>query len=121
MKVTYYADPVIAPVGRGREWMLMSEFTVSIDSESGDAPAVFNIPAGFTTDLASVPRLPVAFLLFGAEARRAAILHDWLYQHHYPRALADDIFYAAMEGEVSGWKRWIMWAAVRVGGGAYYP
>lgn len=120
MKVTYFNEPVISPVGNGREWVLMSEFSVSIDSESGDPPVVFNIPVGFKTDLASVPRTPLVWLLFGSEARRAAILHDWLYVHKFPRALADDIFYAAMEGEVPTWKRKIMWAAVRLGGGAYY-
>lgn len=120
MKVTYITEPSLSPVGFESEWRLNADWVVHLDDEDGKQE-IFAIPAGFTTDLASVPRLPVAFLLFGAEARRAAILHDWLYQHHYPRAMADNIFYAAMEGEVSGWKRWIMWAAVRVGGGAYYP
>lgn len=121
MKVDYITEPSLSPVGYGDEWKLNADFAVRIDSESGDAPVSFTIPAGFSTDLASVPRLPGAFLLFGGKARRAAILHDWLYSNQYPRDLADLVFREAMRGEVPNWGRWAMWAAVRVGGAAYYP
>ena len=40
------------------------------------------IPAGFVTDLASVPRLPVVFLLAGDEAHEASVPHDWITQMH---------------------------------------
>ena len=38
------------------------------------------IPAGFETDLASVPRIPIAYLLWGDRAHREAVLHDYLYR-----------------------------------------
>ena len=40
------------------------------------------MPAGFVTDLASVPRLPLAWWVAGGRAARPAVLHDWCYQHH---------------------------------------
>lgn len=121
MKVTYYAEPVVSPVGDGDEWVLAEDFSVMMDSESGDAPLVLTVPKGFTTDLASVPRIPIAFWAFEGKARRAAILHDWLYANKWPRDWSDLMFREAMKGEAPGPVRWIMWAAVRVGGGAYYP
>jgi hypothetical protein len=41
--------------------------------------AVVTVPAGFVTDYASVPRLPVVFLLVGGKGNRAAVVHDLLY------------------------------------------
>ena len=81
------------------------------------------VPAGFATDLASVPRLPLAFLLAGDTAHEAAVLHDYLYQVRLgTRAQADAVLDEAMA--VTGepvWRRWLMWAAVRAAGGwAWY-
>lgn len=120
MKVSYYGEPQLSPTGSGDEWIVLADFYVGIDSESGDAPVTFRIPAGFTTDLASVPRVPLAYGMFGGRARRAAILHDFLYERRYPREAADLAFREAMRGEVPDWARWVMWAAVRVGGAGYY-
>ena len=53
--------------------------------------------AGFDTDLASVPRLPVACMFLGI-ANKAAVFHDSLYRtKKVPRNLADGIFLEAME------------------------
>lgn len=35
---------------------------------------------GFETDLASVPRIPVAYSLWGARAHREAVIHDYLFR-----------------------------------------
>ena len=120
MKVTYYSEPELSPTGNGDEWVLLRDFYASIDSESGDAPVTFRIPAGSTTDLASVPRLPLAYSLFGGRGRRAAILHDYLYEHRYPREYADLAFREALRGEVPAWAGALMYGAVRVFGGRYY-
>jgi hypothetical protein len=52
---------------------------------------VYTVPAGFKTDFASVPRLPVLWLALGDTAREAGTLHDWLYTAPHPtdRATAD--------------------------------
>lgn len=38
------------------------------------------IPEGFETDLASVPRLPIIYTIWGNRAHREAVLHDYLYR-----------------------------------------
>ena len=76
------------------------------------------VPAGFITDFASVPRIPLAFLVTGDTAHEAAVVHDWLYVSGiYDRATADAIFREAMKamGEPAI-KNWLMWAGVRLGG-----
>ncbi len=52
-----------------------------------DAPLVFvhglntvSVPAGFETDLASVPRVPLIYTIWGDRAHREAVLHDYLYR-----------------------------------------
>lgn len=52
-----------------------------------DAPLVYCsdimgtivVPKGFRTDFASVPRLPIAYLLYGDKAHRESVVHDYLY------------------------------------------
>lgn len=38
---------------------------------------VVTVPAGFITDFATVPRLPVAYLVFDGYGDRAAVIHDF--------------------------------------------
>lgn len=90
-------------------------------SASGEAIVV---PAGFTTDFASVP-----WGLWNIEpplggAGKAAVIHDYLYatrglNGRYSRADADSIFRQALAASgVPAWKRGLLWAAVRLGGGS---
>lgn len=78
------------------------------------------VPVGFETDFASVPRLPLVYLLAGNTAHEAAVLHDYLYRHPphgLDRRTVDDVFYEAMT--VTGeprWRRVLMWLAVRTFG-----
>lgn len=82
---------------------------------------IVEVPDGFETDFASVPRLPFVFLAAGDTAQRAAVLHDYLYSTGEHRAFADSVFLAAMKAEqIPAWRRYLMWAGVRVFGGAYY-
>jgi len=113
---------------------LLSTLAVSLVSE-GDTPVwvldeplhfegqiSVTVPAGFVTDFASVPRIPLAYLLTGDTVHAAAVVHDYLYQTHLcSRAEADEIFYEAMAAtDVPAWRRWLMYRAVRMfGGGAY--
>lgn len=117
--VRFLSDPGISPRGNGDEWAMLADWSIQSESEEGEL-LTLTVPAGFATDLASVPRLPGAYLLFGNKARRAAILHDWLYANHWPREWADSMFYAAMANEVNKATAWAMWAAVRMGGASYY-
>ncbi len=90
--------------------------------QSDVAGKTFTVPAGFQTDLASVPRLPVFFWLAGGTSNAAAVVHDYLYSTHLvPRDVADAVLReaSAVTG-VPAWRRWLMWAGVRIGGSAYW-
>jgi hypothetical protein len=100
------------------KWVLLAPLVY----ESDVAGRVITVPAGFPTDLASVPRLPVVYSLCGNVARRAAVVHDYLYTSgRAPRHVADAVFLeaSAVIG-VAGWRRWLMWAGVRIGGASHY-
>ena len=75
------------------------------------------VPVGFTTDFASVPRLPLAFTIAGDIGHKSATVHDYLCRTRImTRALADKVFREALEVEgVPAWRRAIMYAGVRVG------
>ena len=81
------------------------------------------VPAGFQTDFASVPRLPLAYAMYGDRAHREGVLHDYLYrQDSIPRASfkdANSVFLEAMEvREKPFYVRYPMYLAVCAGG---YP
>lgn len=55
------------------------------------------VPPGFRTNYASVPRLPLVFLLAGDRSHKEAALHDWLYTvHSVSREQADAVFLEAL-------------------------
>lgn len=84
-------DP-LANDGQG-EWELLAPLEY-VD----DLHARWVVPAGFRSDLASVSRLPLAFVLTGNSNHAPAVLHDWaIVSRACPRAAADDLFLAAME------------------------
>lgn len=81
------------------------------------------VPAGFRTDYASVPRLPLAFLFFGDRGKRAAVLHDFLYSGGLAvdRETADAIFAEALTATgYSAFTVWAMHQGVRMGGAARF-
>ena len=86
------------------------------------ANRVITVPAGFRTDLASVPRLPVVYWLCGGRANKPAVVHDFLYTEGFlAREIADAVFLEAMEvvGVPVVYRR-LMWAGVRLGGASHY-
>lgn len=76
------------------------------------------VPAGFVTDWASVPRLPFAYMVAGGKARAPAVVHDFLYTTKVcTRAQADAVFREAMAASGQPWwRRQLMWAGVRMFG-----
>lgn len=61
------------------------------------ADGILRIPAGFVTDFASVPRVPVIYTLFGDRAHHESVPHDFLYQTHLTaKPVADKLFREAM-------------------------
>lgn len=96
-------------------WRLLEDFAY----DSAVAGARIIVPAGFVTDFASVPRVPVAYWLAGDTAHAAAVIHDYLYTTGLlSKAVADSIFYEAMVASgISRWRAYPMYLGVRFGGG----
>lgn len=83
------------------------------------------VPTGFETDLASVPRLPFIYTLWGGKAHREGVLHDYLYRKDavpgVPRRDADRVFLEAMELRGKPRRvRYPMYLGVRIGGWTAY-
>ena len=83
------------------------------------------VPAGFQTDLASVPRLPFVYLWWGDRAHREAVLHDYAFRIDAEPKLsfmrANTLFLEAMCSRgVKNFIRWPMFLAVCVAGYSSY-
>lgn len=103
------------PISPGSDnWRLLAELAFSSEVLN----RLIIVPEGFVTDFASVPRLPLAYLLFGNVAREAAVVHDFLYSTGAcSRKLADDVFAEASKAcNVAAWRRGPMWFGVRLFG-----
>ncbi len=112
-------------------WGLYLELTY----RPSNAADVITVPKGFPTDLASIPRWGWIVLPPDGPWVKAAVVHDFLYttqgtgswktqpkgisrSHDYTREEADWILRDALENRgVSTFWRYIIWAAVRFGGG----
>ena len=98
-----------------QDWEILRALPYHATSED------FEVPVHERTDFASVPRVFVWFIPRYGRYTKAAILHDYLCGTAVPagrvsRIEADGIFRQAMrELGVPFLRRWIMWAAVRLG------
>lgn len=100
------------------QWVLAQPLVYQSDV----AGITITVPAGFQTDLASVPRLPVIYLLCGDTSTAAAVVHDYLYGSNLvDRATADAVLReaSAVTG-VPAWRRGLMWAGVRLFGASHW-
>lgn len=100
------------------QWILAAPLVYQSDV----AMQTFTVPAGFRTDLASVPRLPVIYLLTGDTSSKAAVVHDWLYTTKIvPRDVADAVLReaSAVTG-VPAWRRGLMFYGVRAFGWSHW-
>lgn len=78
---------------------------------------VITVPAGFRTDLASVPRLFWRVLpRDGGTYRAAAVVHDYLIEHASWDHAADVFDEALADNGTSPARRWLMVGAVRLWG-----
>lgn len=103
----------VTPLPDGKTWIILSDFGYEVGEEGSED--IVNVPIGFHTDFASIPRLFWAFLPRWGKYGNAAVIHDYLYWHQpRTRREADDIFLEGMEVlEVPKWKRKAIYFAVR--------
>ena len=82
-----------------------------------DLGGLIIVPAGFETDLASIPRIFQSLVPKVDKHMLPAIVHDYLCRKEdYKRKLADKIFLEAMRlKQVNPVRRRIMYWAVRIG------
>lgn len=80
------------------------------------------VPLGFITDLASIPRPLRGVLDVNGRSRRPAVLHDFCYHSHdLSRAQADDLLRRAIIAEGDRpWQARVYWLGVRLGGSGSY-
>lgn len=100
------------------------ELLAPFEFHVGSYPSVdvIQVPAGFVTDLASIPRWLWSVLPPHGQYAKAAIVHDYLYTKAIgSKAYADKVFLEGMEVlGVPKRKRKLMYTAVRLfGRGAY--
>lgn len=104
--------------GSDFEWEVISP----LKYRSSLLKKIIEVPGGFVTDFASVPRVPVAYTFFGDRAHRESVVHDFCYQTHLTtKAMADKVFLEAMKlRKKSWWVRWPMYLGVVLGGRSAY-
>mgnify|MGYP003393857503 CR=1 FL=1 len=111
-----FTDPLTVTKIDARHWKVSRDFRYYVGQE--DSSDCIDVPEGFVTDFASVPR--PFWIIFPPDGQytQAAVLHDFLYsEKKRKRAECDRIFLEAMTVlNVPPWKRWVMYLAVRIFG-----
>lgn len=100
----------------GRQlYKLLSEFRYQ-----SDVAGLIVVPAGYITDLASIPQIMLS--LFGEIAQEPAVPHDFAYSTGcMPRAVADAMLReACLLTGVPAWKSYLIYCGVRVGGSQHW-
>jgi hypothetical protein len=108
--------PLLA-FGDDRDWIVLDPVVYLI----GDTADSIEVPAGFVTDLASIPRQfwgPPLYLTPTGQYSRAAIIHDYLYwSQKCSREQADRLLVIAMkESKVVPFDEALIYKGVNVGG-----
>jgi hypothetical protein len=106
----------VSPLADGRTWVTRRDFGYDVGEEgSGD---IINVPIGFMTDFASIPRPLWVILPKWGKYGNAAVIHDYCYwEQSRSRRQSDDIFHEAMGVlNVPGWTVFVMYWSVRLFG-----
>ena len=107
----------VSPLGDGDNWILREGFAYYDDKVAKERYWV-NVPPKFLTDFTSVPPIFRSLVAKWGRHGNATVIHDYLYwTQQCTRRQADDIFRNGMAVmEVSAWRVFIIYWAVRLGG-----
>ncbi|HFG5616370.1 DUF1353 domain-containing protein [Salmonella enterica] len=114
-----FTTPAILEMLGHYEWRVHEPFEFYLSDDNSD---VIEVPAGFVTDLATIPRIFWSLMPPDGKYAKAAIIHDYLYNNALrTKKEADLIFLDGMTVlGVARWKRTIMYYAVRLFGQGMY-
>ncbi|MNN74990.1 hypothetical protein D3C81_1912530 [compost metagenome] len=100
-----------------KTWKLLQPF-IFVDEVEGP----IDVPARFTTNGLTLPRVPLVLAMFDNYGFPAAVVHDYLYDASgVGRKEADQVFYRALRASgVARWRAGLMYAGVRLFGRFYY-
>ncbi|EBH3676593.1 DUF1353 domain-containing protein [Salmonella enterica] len=114
-----FTTPAILEMLEHYRWRVYEPFEFYLRDDNSD---VIEGPAGFVTDLATIPRIFWTILPPDGKYAKAAIIHDWMYDNALrTKKEADKIFLDGMTVlGVPKWKRIIMYYAVRLFGRGMY-
>lgn len=112
-----FLDPLVVQWTGAEQWIVHNELRAV--TKAGES---ITVPAGMTTDLASIPRAMWPVLSPAGKWALASVLHDFLYQERiYPQEKCDEIFLEAMlDDGVDSTTAWMMYAAIRAFGEGEY-
>ena len=109
----FISDLVVKELSDGKKQLIKPLVYINDDNIN------YIVKVDFITDYASIPRLPIIFLLFEGLDNKAATLHDSLYANEkIKRTTADKIFLEALIGDKTTpkWKAMLAYYAVRLCG-----
>ncbi|EAV6337749.1 TPA: DUF1353 domain-containing protein [Salmonella enterica subsp. enterica serovar Bareilly] len=114
-----FTTPAILEMLGHYNWRVYEPFEFYLSEDNSD---VISVPAGFVTDLATVPRVFWSVMPPDGKYAKAAIIHDYLYDNALrTKKEADLIFLDGMAVlGVPKWKRIVMYLAVRIFGRGNY-
>ncbi|EFO7853397.1 DUF1353 domain-containing protein [Salmonella enterica] len=114
-----FTTPAILEMLGHYNWRVHEPFAFYLSDDNSD---VISVPAGFVTDLATIPRIFWTLLPPDGKYAKAAIIHDYLYANALrTKQEADLIFLDGMVVlGVPKWKRVIMYWSVRLFGRGMY-
>lgn len=106
-------------MGRFRDRTYYLDRRIQWQPGPGQSGPTVVVPAGFVTDLASIPKIFWSALPSDGVYTFPAIVHDFMYwTQRYPRELADEVFRQGMDDmKVPSATAWTIHRAVRIGGG----
>ena len=113
-----FLTPLVLEDLPGKWWRLKEDLVYY----SAFLDATITAPKGMVTDLASVPRIPIAYWFYGGRGNSPAAIHDWMYRNPLmSRITADKVFHEALKAE-GKWAvtRWPMTGAVMALGWVAY-
>ena len=131
--MSQFTTPVVLEMLDHYKWRLVEQFEYHTEHICDGLPVrevdgsmyvvqIINVPRGYVTDLASVPR--ALWTIFPPHGRyaKAAIVHDYLYSNAIgSKRWADQVFFEAMGVlGVPQWRKCVMYWAVRLLGRGNY-